>query len=350
MAINWGRMARNIGTGYLSAKIANTEANDALKADIIKQASLNFYNNTLPEYQKRERKRKETYGKVSKRYGGDVAEYMDQSGFTDYAEIVEMLGANDNMNETKLKAYLEATKAGTYESRSQGRSEDIQEREKFVTGNLEKNQIGSMTAQLFLGKDKTMTDASATTDMKPDTATETITTPAVEGSQVGPQVTEATPEKTETREIPLPTYAEIFGDGTEKQETNFFALDLADREKLQGQSDQQYKTLYKNTLLGTIDHPKEYEEAYDDLPDNEKNKKTLTEYSYDRYFREKYLPNTGFTYGAVPKGPKENSFVTAARYTINILKANDPDDPNIEIIKADLKERLGTNDLSPYGL
>ena len=127
-------------------------------------------------------------------------------------------------------------------------------------------------------------------------------------------------------------------------------LKLADREKLQGQSDQQYKTIYKNTLLGTIDHPKAYEEAYNDLPDNEKNKKTLPEYSYDRYFREKYLPSIGFTYGAVSEGPKENSFVTAARYTINILKANDPDDPNIEIIKADLKERLGTNDLSPYGL
>ena len=349
MAINWGRMARNIGTGYLSAKIANTEANDALKADIIKQASLNFYNNTLPEYQKKEKNRKETYGKVSSRYGSDVAEYMDQNGFiagssTDFANIVELLGANENFNETKLKAYLEATKAGTYESRAQGRLEDIQEREKFVTGNLEKNQIGSMTAQLFLGKDKTMTDATATTDMKPDTATETITTPS---TQVGPVVTEA---KTETREIPLPTYAEIFGDGTEKQETNFFALDLADREKLQGQSDQQYKTIFTNKVTGLVEHPKAYEEAYKNLPDDQKNKQTLQQYSYNRYFRERYLPESGFTYGTVSEEPKENSFVTAARYTINILKANDPDDPNIEIIKADLKERLGTNDLSPYGL
>ena len=60
MAIDFGRMARGVATGYLSAKIANTEANDALKADIIKQASLNFYNNTLPEYQKKEKNRKET--------------------------------------------------------------------------------------------------------------------------------------------------------------------------------------------------------------------------------------------------------------------------------------------------
>ena len=45
MAIDFGRMARGIATGYLSAKIANTEANDRLKEDIIKQAGDNFYNN-----------------------------------------------------------------------------------------------------------------------------------------------------------------------------------------------------------------------------------------------------------------------------------------------------------------
>ena len=54
MAIDFGRMARGIATGYLSAKIANTE-NDRLKEDIIKQSGDNFYNNTLPEFQKREK-------------------------------------------------------------------------------------------------------------------------------------------------------------------------------------------------------------------------------------------------------------------------------------------------------
>ena len=37
MAIDWGRMAKGVATGYLGAKIANTEANDALQADILKQ-------------------------------------------------------------------------------------------------------------------------------------------------------------------------------------------------------------------------------------------------------------------------------------------------------------------------
>ena len=55
MAIDWGRMARGVATGYLSAKIANTEANDKLNANIIERAGLNFYENTLPEWQKTEK-------------------------------------------------------------------------------------------------------------------------------------------------------------------------------------------------------------------------------------------------------------------------------------------------------
>jgi len=317
MAINWGRMARNIGTGYLSAKIANTEANDALKADIIKQASLNFYNNTLPEYQKKEKNRKETYGKVSSRYGGDVAEYMDQNGFiagssTDFANIVELLGANENFNETKLKAYLEATKAGTYESRSQGRLEDIQEREKFVTGNLEKNQIGSMTAQLFLGKDKTMTDATATTDMKPDTATETITTPS---TQVGPVVTEA---KTETKEIPLPTYEDIFGSGEETLQTNFSKMSYENKTRIIDDARQEYQAVYGfDKLTGLPKVPENYKLKYNELvksnPEEYKNI-TLEKYAYDRFFKEQYLPK-------VQVGYNEPYAVSKAREAINYNKS-----------------------------
>ena len=337
---DFGRIARNVATGYLGAKIANTEANDAMNADIIKRAGLNFYENSLPEFQENEKNRKSTYAKVSGRYNSEIAEYMDQNGFitgdaNDYANIVEMLGANNNYNETQLKAYLEATSAGTYTERAEERVTGIQDREKTIM-NLTSgsSKIGNMTADLLIDGGK-------------EIGTEqTVTTPAVEGSQVGPVITEAVPEKTEP--VKLPSFEEIFGDTGSTN--NFFDLDLADREKLQGQSDQQYKTIFTNKVTGMVEHPKGYEEAYDNLPDNQKDKQTLQQYSYNKYFRERYLPETGYTYGAVSEQPKENSFVTAARYTINILKANDPNDPAVDEIKADLKERLGTNDLSPYGL
>ena len=330
-----GRPGRGVLTGYLSAKIANTEANDEMNANIIERAGLNFIENTLPEFQLKEKNRKSTYNKVSTRYGKDVAEYMDQGGFTDYDEIVEMLGANNNYNETQLKAYLEAVDAGTYTERAEKRVTGIQDREKTIM-NLTSgsSKIGNMTADLLIDGGK-------------EIGTEqTVTTPAVEGSQVGPVITEAVPEKTEP--VKLPSFEEIFGDTGSTN--NFFDLDLADREKLQGQSDQQYKTIFTNKVTGMVEHPKGYEEAYNNLPDDQKDKQTLQQYSYNKYFRERYLPEFGLTYGAVSEQPKENSNITAARYTINILKANDPNDLLVVAIKADLKERLGTNDLSPYGL
>ena len=38
MAIDWSRVARGVGTGYLGAKIATPEANDKMNANIIQQA------------------------------------------------------------------------------------------------------------------------------------------------------------------------------------------------------------------------------------------------------------------------------------------------------------------------
>ena len=195
MAIDFGRMARGVATGYLGAKIANTEANDKMNANIAERAGLNFYENTLPEFQLNEKNRKATYAKVSAQFTQDVAEYMDQNGFitgdgNDYKNIVTMLGSNEGLNETRLKAYLEATSAGTYAERAEKRVTGIQNREKTIKG-LTSGKIGNMTADLLLEKPE------ATTAAGPVMATETVTTPAVEGSQVGPVITEAVPEKIE---------------------------------------------------------------------------------------------------------------------------------------------------------
>jgi len=57
MAIDFGRIARGVATGYIGQKLANTAANDAMKGRIIERAGINFYENTLPEFQKREKNR-----------------------------------------------------------------------------------------------------------------------------------------------------------------------------------------------------------------------------------------------------------------------------------------------------
>ena len=55
MAIDFGRMARGVVTGYLDAKIRNTEANDQLKANIIEAAGIDYYQNEEPKLKNKKR-------------------------------------------------------------------------------------------------------------------------------------------------------------------------------------------------------------------------------------------------------------------------------------------------------
>ena len=279
MAIDFGRAIQGIATGAMGQYNAEVAAKDKMKGEIIQRAGLNFYENTLPEFEKKEKSRKETYDKLSGQFGVDVAEYMGQNNFitgdaNDYKNILIQLGDNPEIKADKIKQYLKATDS-SYTKRAESRFDAIKEREKTIMGlTTGDSKIGTMTAQLQIPESTPITET-----------TEEVVTPAVEGTQSGPVVTEAVPEKREMKTTALPTYEEIFGDGKEKAETNFFALDPDLREKLQGQSDQQYKSIFKNSITGMTDHPKDYKETYDALPDSEKKKQTLQQYSYNRYFR-----------------------------------------------------------------
>ena len=338
MAIDWGRMGRGIATGYLGAKIANTEANDTMNADIIKRAGLNFYENTLPEFQKKETSRKETYGKVSAQYGSDVAEYMDQNGFivgdaSDYKNIVTLLGSNDGINETKLKAYLEATSAGTYTERAEKRVTSIQDREKTIM-NLTSgsSKIGNMTAELLVDGGKEI----------PTAATETVTTPAVEGSQVGPVITEAVPEKTETREIPLPTYEEIFGDTT-KAKSVYLKMDSITKKRYQDMAGKIFDR-DKDALTGDFAVAEGYIDDYKEgIEDGTiSNKTTRNQYIYNRWFEEQFLPNEGISY----RTPVPQDIVDASTL-INYYNSIG-DDTTVTEIKKRLKDK--GYDLTDYNL
>ena len=340
MAIDWGRVAMGIGTGYLGAKIANTEANDKMNANIIERAGLNFYENTLPEFQLNEKNRKATYAKVSAQYTSDVAEYMDQNGFitgdaSDYKNIVTLLGSNDGLNETRLKAYLEATSAGTYGERAEERVTGIQDREKTIMGLTSgSSKIGNMTAELLV-------DGGKEIPTEPTTATETVTTPAVEGSQVGPVITEAVPEKTETKEIPLPTYEEIFGDTT-KAENVFLKMDSKTKTSIRKASNTEFDQNFETKLTGYVDVPEIYEDAYKALPEAEKKKVTEESYARKRYFEEVYLPSQGYSYAPPP--PED---ITKARTLIDYYNSIGDDNMVQEIKKRLINEGY---DLTDYNL
>jgi hypothetical protein len=341
MAIDFGRMIQGVATGAMGQYNAEVAAKDKMKGNIIERAGLNFYENTLPEFEKKEKSRKETYDKLSGQFGVDVAEYMGQNNFitgdaNDYKNILIQLGDNPEIKADKIKQYLKATDS-SYTKRAESRFDAIKEREKTIMGlTTGDSKIGTMTAQLQIPESTPITET-----------TEEVVTPAVEGTQVGPQVTEAVPEKREMKTTALPTYEEIFGDGKEKMESNFFALTPSKRKELQGQSDQQYKTIYTNKITGMTEHPQTYKDNYNALPDSEKDSQTLQQYSYNRYFRERYLPETGLTYGTASTETSEPPEIAKGRLYIDMYKANG-DDKMVEEVRTRLKN--AGFDLTKYSL
>jgi len=341
MAINFGKLVQGVATGYMGQSLATDKANDEMKGRIIERAGLNFYENTLPAFEKKEKSRKETYDKLSSKFGVDVAEYFGQNNSitgdaNDYKNILIELGDNPEIKADQLKTYLEATDS-SYTKRATKRFDAIKEREKTIMGlTTGDSKIGTMTAQLQIPENEPVTGA-----------TEEVITPAIEGTQSGPQVTEAVPEKRELKTTALPTYEQIVGDGKEKMERNFFNLEREDVVSLKGDFNKEYKTKYLNPITGLREDTKKFKEDYDNLPDAEKAEQTLGGYVYNRHFRENYLPSVGYTYGTASAEASEPIDIQEARYLINDYKSNNRED-EIPEIKKRLKE--AGYDLTKYSL
>jgi hypothetical protein len=316
MAINFGRMIQGVATGAMGQYNAEVAAKDKMKGEIIQRAGLNFYENTLPEFEKKEKSRKETYDKLSQRFGPDVAEYFGQNFITgdanDYKNILIQLGDNPDIKADKLKQYLKATDS-SYTKRAESRFNAIKEREKIIMGlTTGDSKIGTMTAQLQIPESTPIAET-----------TEEVVTPAVKGTQVGPQVTEAVPEKTEMKTTALPTYEEIFGDGKEKVESRYLAMDSTERSRYKSMADNVFNR-DKDTLTGIFATAKGYNEDYKKgLKDGTiSDKTTQNQYIYNRWFQEQYLPSEGLTYaGGKTTESSEPEVVTNARRAINYQKS-----------------------------
>jgi len=155
MAIDWGRMARGVATGYLSAKIANTEANDKLNADIHKAAGINFHTNTYPEWQKKERVREREFKQIADFFGStDAAHYFGDRGSitgdgNSLSLILETLKAKKLDPNKFTKEFKDFKWEGsTYEERKAERFTDIQDAGRIATGlSTGPSKIGPITAE-----------------------------------------------------------------------------------------------------------------------------------------------------------------------------------------------------------
>ena len=202
MAIDFGRMFRNVATGYLGAKIANTEANDALNARIIEAAGLKYYDETLPEFEKNEKNRATAYKQISTFFDSEAAaDYFDANGFItgdgQDLERIQALLENKQIKKDAFKDYIPTT---NYADRYNVRAASIEERGAQIHKDLGMRQggIGKSTIEGLVTKPMG----------EGETTTETVTTPE---TQVGPVIT---PEKTETITSTIPRTTETEGIST----------------------------------------------------------------------------------------------------------------------------------------
>jgi len=356
-----GRPARNIATGYLGAKIANTEANDKMKANIIERAGLNFYENTLPQFQKREKNRKAAYDKVATIYGPEVAEFFgEQNLFTgdgnDFENITSQL-KDRKIDKEYIKSYV-AQQGSSYNKRYETRVKDIQAQEASVMGNLEKNQLGSMTTKLLLTDKDIATDATGVSTMTTETEapkTETITT---EGTMVP-----GTPIKTTdtTEEFPVQA-TEITGDFDKAFPLERKKLDLSvnDIRQLNSEAEKSFKRNIIRTAGGVdiVPEGSKYLIGYD-----KKIHKDKTQYAMDIYKKEYIADILGqynktvsgseipINYG-IPEGTKVSDIVIQSREKIAEIENNpdikeDQKEIYIEKLKSDVNGTLTSLGIEP---
>ena len=142
MAIDFGRAARGIATGYLSAKVADTAAQDDLNRQFILQATDQYFNVDKPNFVADEKKRSANINFIATKLSPVYANYADANDITlsDVNTRDFISSINDLSNEDKFK--LESTIV----SRKKERTKTFDEQNKFVTDGFKnlKGGFGSM--------------------------------------------------------------------------------------------------------------------------------------------------------------------------------------------------------------
>ena len=148
MAINWKRVAMGVGTGYLGAKIANTEANDKMNGEVQKAAGINFYTNRMPEFYKTERMREKEFKQVASMWGDDFANAAADEGWIT-GDGNAFNNISNVLKSKKIdKSFFKGKKFSTYTERKTERLTGIQDEERMITElSSGSSKIGPMTVK-----------------------------------------------------------------------------------------------------------------------------------------------------------------------------------------------------------
>ena len=172
MAIDFGRAAQGIATGYLQAKIRNTEANDALKANTLMRVGETLIGETIPNAIEAEKVRRTNYDILVGEYGPNAAEVFDINKFTvDDASMAQLRKLLEE-NELNKEALKDANFATDFNTRYNTRVKSAEEKYDPILKQLGVDNIGALGYNTVeaLVKPQAM-DTISTKDMQTDTVT-----------------------------------------------------------------------------------------------------------------------------------------------------------------------------------
>ena len=172
MAIDFGRAAQGIATGYLQAKIRNTEANDALKANTLMRVGETLIGETIPNAIEAEKVRRTNYDILVGEYGPNAAEVFDINKFTvDDASMAQLRKLLEE-NELNKEALKDANFATDFNTRYNTRVKSAEEKYNPILKQLGVDNIGALGYNTVeaLVKPQEM-DTISTKDMQTDTVT-----------------------------------------------------------------------------------------------------------------------------------------------------------------------------------
>jgi len=190
---------RGIATGFLQAKIRNTEANDALKARVLETASNTLLTETIPNAIEAEKIRRSNYDLLVGRFGVPGANVMDASGYTFSESTMKKLDDDLKANELNDEALKNANFETDFDTRYNTRVKSAEEKYNPILQKIGIDNIGG------LGFNTVEALVKPTTTTTKDTMADTVVQTPIkfDSMQLGDYLTAKPDEATESSQYRL---------------------------------------------------------------------------------------------------------------------------------------------------
>jgi len=174
MAIDFGRAARGIATGYLTAKVADTAAQDELNRNFILQATDQYFNVDKPNFVADEKKRSANIKFIATELSPVYANYADANDYTlsdvNTRAFVDKIGDLSKEDQYNLET--------TITQRKKQRTQTFDEKNKFITDQFANLPGGpgstNITSMFFPNEGQDIAEVGVKQDVAPTTEMKSI--------------------------------------------------------------------------------------------------------------------------------------------------------------------------------